>query len=273
MQPRNALALVVILLVFLITSCSRLTFVKPSGKRKGPQESARTYDVRDSPAVKQRLAARDRLARATQRLHGGDMAAAEIDAREALKADPGSADAHTLLAIINDRRGNQAVAGTHYKRAAELAPQQGGALNNYGAWLCHNGSAAESLVWFDRAAAAPGYQTPESALANAGGCALKAGQHARAQRDLRLALEMDPVNAFALASMAEVEFRQDRYFEARAFSQRRLAAAPATAGVLQLAARIEERLGDRRAAGRYMQQLQTEFPNADIAMPGEQARP
>jgi type IV pilus assembly protein PilF len=260
MPPRKFLFLVAAM-VFLVTSCSRLTFVKPSGKRKGPQETARTYHVSDSPAVKQRLAARDRLARATQRLQGGDMAAAEADAKEVLKADPGSADAHTLLAVVNDRRGNQALAGTHYKRAAELAPNQGGVLNNYGAWLCNNGFAAESLVWLDRAVAAPGYASPESALANAGGCALKTGQYARAQRDLRTALEIDPSNPFALASMAESEFRLDRFFGARAFSERRLAAAPATASVLQLAARIEERLGDTKAASRYLQRLQSEFPN------------
>jgi len=272
MRPRNALFLVAAL-VFLMTSCSRLTFVKPSGKRKGPQETARTYDVRDSPAVKQRMVSRDRLARATQRMHGGDMVAAEADVKEVLKADPGSADAHTLLAVVNDRRGNQTLAGTHYKRAAEHAPAQGGALNNYGAWLCHSGFAAESLVWFDRAVAAPGYASPESALANAGGCALKAGQYARAQRDLRAALEIEPSNPFALASMAENEFVQNRFFEARAFSERRLAAAPASASVLQLAARIEERLGDSRAAGRYLQRLQSEFPNDATATSGEQARP
>ncbi len=272
MPPRNVLLLTAAM-VFLTTSCSRLTFVKPSGKRKGPQETARTYEVSDSPAVKQRLAARDRLARATQRLHGGDMAAAEADAKQVLKADPGSADAHTLLAVVNDRRGNQAMAGTHYRRAAELAPAQGGALNNYGAWLCNNGFAAESLVWLDRAVAAPGYASPESALANAGGCALKTGQYARAQRDLRSALEIDPSNPFALASMAESEFRQDRFFEARAFSERRLAAAPATASVLQLAAQIEERLGDRKSASRYLQRLQSEFPNDATARSGEQARP
>lgn len=268
MQPRSAIALAA-MLVFLVTSCSRLTFVKPSGKRKGPQESVRTYDVSDSPAVKQRLASRDRLARATQRLHGGDVASAEIDAKAVLKADPGSADAHTLLAVVNDRRGQQAAAGDHYKRAAELAPSQGAALNNYGAWLCHEGFAAESLVWFDRAVAAPGYGTPESALANAGGCAVEAGQFERAQRDLRAALEIDPANAFALAAMAELEFRQGRHFEARAFSERRLAAGPATADVLQLAADIEAELGDRKAAGRYMQRLHAEFPTA-AAKPGKQ---
>lgn len=272
MQPRSAVVLLMAL-AFAATSCSRLTFIKPSGKRKGPQESARTYEVSDSPAVKQRLASQDRLARATQRLRGGDLVAAEAEAKAVLKTTPGSADAHTLLAVIYDRRGDKALAGTHYRKSAELAPTQGGALNNYGAWLCQNGLAAESLVWLDRAAAAPGYSTPASALANAGGCALKTGQYARAQRDLRLALELDPGNAFALASMAESEFRQNRYFEARAFSERRLAAAPATADVLQLAAAIEEKLGDQRAASRYSQRLQAEFPDASPAGPRDQGRP
>ena len=49
----------------------------------------------------------------------------------------------------------------------------------------------------------------------------------RAERDLRRAIELDPSNAVALAALAQREFRAGRCFEARAFSERRLAAAPA----------------------------------------------
>ncbi|MET0655236.1 MAG: tetratricopeptide repeat protein, partial [Pseudoxanthomonas sp.] len=132
---------------------------------------------------------------------------------------------------------------------------------------------AESLVWFDRAISAPGYATPESALANAGGCALKTGQYERADRDLRNALSISPRNAYALASRAESEYRQGRYFEARAFTERRLAAAPASPAVLQLAADIEEKLGDKAAASRYVQRLRAEFPEVVTANPGEKLRP
>src|SRR3546814_19010004 len=72
--------------------------------------------------------------------------------------------------------------GGYYARAAELAPEQGTALNNYGAWLCGNGRAAESLAWFDRALAAPLYRPRPSALANAGSCAPHAGTNATADR-------------------------------------------------------------------------------------------
>src|SRR3546814_7890955 len=90
------------------------------------------------------------------------------------------------------------LAGGYYARAAELAPEQGTALNNYGAWLCGNGRAAESLAWFDRALADPIYRQRASALANAGSCALKAGQTANVERHLREALSLDPVDATAL---------------------------------------------------------------------------
>ena len=71
----------------------------------------------------------------------------------------------------------------------------------------------------------------------------------------------------ALEAMARNEVQQGRYFEARAFYQRRLAAAPATVSVLQLAIQIEERLGDRTAAGRFQQRLREEFPSPATSNP------
>ena len=258
---------------FSSTGCSRLTFVKPTSKMVRVSEPKSQYSVADSAATKQRLGTQDRLALAAQRLRSGDLVAAEREARVVLKSQPDSADANSLLAVVMDQRGNAAEAGAYYKRAAELAPADGSALNNYGAWLCTNGSPAEALVWFDRALKDPRYQTPASALANAGGCALKVGQYQRAERDLRSALVLDPTNRYALASMAESEYQAGRYFEARAFTERRLAAAPANPAVLQLAYNIEARLGDNAAAGRYAQRLKAEFPDSGAANPGERTKP
>ena len=165
-----------------------------------------------------------------------------------------------LLAGIDERRGRTQRAGESFRRAAEQAPQRGDILNNYGAWLCQQGRPAESLVWFDRALQAPGYATPAESQANAGGCALDAGQFERAERDLRAALATLPGNPVALEAMAQLSFRQGRFMEARAFAERRIAAAPATRSVLQLASQIEARLGDRAASDRYLQRIRQEFP-------------
>jgi len=262
-------AVLAFLLAGATSGCSRLTFVKPSSKMIRVSEQKSEYSVADSAATKQRLKVQDRLALASQRLRSGDLVTAEREARAALKAEPGSADAYSLLAVIMDSQGKTAEAGGYYKRAAELAPANGGALNNYGAWLCTNGAPAEALVWFDRAIKDPRYATPASALANAGGCALKVGQYQRAERDLRSALALDPSNGYALASMAQSEYHAGRYFEARAFTERRLAAAPANPAVLQLASDVEERLGDKAAASRYVQRLRAEFPDSVPRTPGK----
>ena len=190
-----------------------------------------------------------------------------------MKADPKSADAYTLLGVIEQQRGHDTQAGANYAKAVALAPTSGAALNNYGAWLCGTGQAAASLPLFDRALADATYPTPAGALANAGSCALTAGQTARAQRDLTRALELDPTNTVGLAVMAESEYRAGRYLEARAFSERRLAVAPASVQVLQLASQIEQKLGDTAAATRYVQRIGMEFPQTRAAPSGDAIRP
>ena len=252
----------------LLAACSKSPAIKPP-RIKGVEEIAEVRRFEDGQDTRRRVQVREMLGLASQRFSSGDLADAERQAHKALKLEPSAADAYTLLGAIEGRRGNPAAAGEHYRRAAELAPQRGDVLNNYGAWLCGNGYPAEALVWFDRALQAPGYRQPGSALANAGGCALRSGQAERAGNDLRKALELEPGNPYALASMAELQYAQGQFLSARAFNQRRLAAAPADASVLQLAVKIEERLGDRVAAGRYQQRLRAEFPQAVTANSGE----
>ena len=272
MMRHKAICLLLIPLL-LATACSRLTFVRPKMERKDGEQIAQEYSVKDSPEVKRRQSVQMMLSRSVQRLQAGDLDTAEKEARAALKLQPDSADAVTMLAVVADRRGQSAIAGQHYRRAAELAPGQGAAQNNYGTWLCANGLEAESLVWFDRAVQSPGYGTPEVALANAGNCALATGQMERAERDLREALARDSSSATALGALAELEFRRQQYLSARAFIERRLAAGPASVTVLKLASQIEERLGDKAAASRYVQRIRAEFPDARDVTTGGNAGP
>lgn len=225
----------------------------------GPSE-APVYSVRDPDSVRRQVRLQDLLALAARDMQVGNLDAAERKAREALKLAPDSPDALVLLAGIDERRGRSHQAGESFRRAAEQAPQRGDILNNYGAWLCQQGRPAESLAWFDRALQAPGYATPAESQANAGSCALDAGQLERAEGDLRAALSVLPGNPVALEAMAQLSFRQGRFMEARAFAERRIAAAPATRSVLQLASQIEARLGDRAASDRYLQRIRQEFP-------------
>lgn len=260
---------VVAIAVLALPGCNWIA--AKTGTVRTAEQVQPNYSFRDNRAVKSRVALQEQLGLAANGLAFNDLDAAQTHARKALALDPNSVDALTVLAVVADRRGDATTAGGYYRKAAELAPTDGATLNNYGAWLCANGSPAESLAWFDRALALQDYATPASALANAGGCALQVGQRERGERDLRKALDLDPDNAFALEAMARNQVAQGRFFEARAFSERRLAAAPATASVLQLAIQIEQRLGDKAAAGRYQQRLRKEFPDAATTTPGASA--
>lgn len=272
MRPSASALLSALMVAALVaTGCSRLTFIKSNpDKREYDGGHAPRYEVRDSPEVQRRNEARNQLMLAQREFTRGNLDTAEAQARQAAKVSPESADAWSLLALIAERRGQTAEAGDLHRRAAELAPKDGGALNNYGTWLCGNGHAAESLVWFDRALAAPGYRTPALAQANAGACAEKAGQLERAERDLRQAIALDPDNSVALGAMARVAFRTGQFMDARAFSQRHLATGRFDAASLRLASQIEQKLGDTAASARYVRRLSDEFPGAE---PGSQGEP
>jgi type IV pilus assembly protein PilF len=271
MRPRDA-ALAMLGAAVVLAGCSRLTFVKPDPDRDSYTQVAPDYDVHEDPHEAQRLLARERATAAAHALQAGDLAQAAQLARQALDGDRSQVDAHTVLALVAERQGRTEEAGEHYAAAAKLAPTSGIALNNYGVWLCGAGRAAESLPLFDRALADPAYRTRAGALANAGNCALRTGQSARAERDLRQALELDPAEPTALAGMARVEYAAGDYLQARAFSERRLAAATATPEVLQLASQIEQKLGDAAASARYVQRMRDQFPLSQQAPRGGESQ-
>ena len=271
---RSAAVAAVVVLALLVSACSRLSFVRPSAARGDSEQVAPTYEFRgESRAERGRMAARRHVSTAEVELRRGDVEAADKSLRAALREDGELPEAHTLLGVVEESRGRDAQAGVHYERAAMLAPRTGSMLNNYGAWLCGNGRAAESLGWFDRALADPGYATRASALANAGACAARAGQYGRVERDLRAALQLDPGNMVGLGAMAEEQDRQGNALQARAFVERRLAAGRPTPEMLTLAAKIERQLGDNAAASRYLEQLGREFPQSANAQPRNPGRP
>lgn len=270
---RRDLAIAALCCAVALSGCSRLSFVKPDAQRRGMDRVAPDYTFSQTPASRQRSEARRLLASAEQRLRAGDVAGATTDARAALRVDGKSAEAHTMLGLIATRSGQADVAGRHYATAAELAPENSIMLGNYGAWLCSHGRSGESLAWFERALSSPAHGDRSAGLANYGACALAAGHTDLAVRASRAALQSDPESALALNTLAQHHYAMGQYFEARAFSQRRLSAAPATPDALRLASQIEDKLGDTVAATRYVQRLKAEFPQARTAGPGEAESP
>jgi type IV pilus assembly protein PilF len=185
--------------------------------------------------------------------------------KKALKLDPKLSSAHTVIAVVYERINDPAQAQFHYKRAAELAPKNGPALNNYGTFLCRSKQYADADKYFARALADPFYQTPATAHANRGSCAMLWGDLDLAEKSLREAVRLQPNSAQALYDMARVLHARKDDFKARAFVQRCEAAAGASPELLELAMQIEQGLGNERGVREYRMRLKREFPDSSQA--------
>lgn len=261
---RPEFALVLLALNLAATGCrgslGKLLTPDPGRGDSQPVKEPRSFSSSSSKQNKS-AAAQSNVALAQAYLQRGDYTTAKEKLDKALRQQPNYPDAHTLLGLLHERQQQPEQAGEHYARAAKLAPGQGAAQNNYGAWLCRNGRVAESFDYFERALKDSNYPTPVSALSNAGVCAAQAGDIAAAENYLRRTLEIEPDNIEALRELAAISYRRGDYLRARAFLQRREAAGPVDAASLDLAARVEDRMGDQQAAQRYRHRLQDEFPD------------
>lgn len=194
-------------------------------------------------------------------LDKGEYETAHEKLERAIELDPKSVDAHTLMAVLFERLDRPQFAEKHYRRAVELDPEDGSTNNNFGAYLCRLGRYEEADGYFQRALQDPFYKTPGAAYANAGVCAARGGQAQKSESYFRKALQANPNDSAALYELALAHYRKGDFMRARAFIQRFEAASRPDATALDLAARIEERLGDAAAAAKYRERLKTEFPD------------
>ena len=183
--------------------------------------------------------------------------------QRALAQDPNLVQAHTTIGLAYNQIGSFDDAEEHFKRAAQINPNDGNAANAYAAFLCERGNRwTEAQPYFRRAAADTKYGTPEVALTNAGMCAREAGDLAAAEENFRAALMRNPRYADALLNMMELTYQRGDNLQTRAFVQRYLAARPATAPVLLTCVNVERALNDATAAGRCATQLRNGFPGS-----------
>lgn len=191
----------------------------------------------------------------------GELEVAMERLQRALQLDPRSVDAHTMMAVLNERINRPTEAESFYRKAERLAPENGDVNNNLGAFLCGTGRQREADGYFLKALDDPFYRSPAAALSNAGVCAMKAGDVAKAEDYFRRVLTTQPNNATALFELARMNYLKGDAMRARAFIQRLEASAPVDPVALDLGQRIETRLGDAAAARRYATRLQNEFPD------------
>lgn len=192
-----------------------------------------------------------------------DTALARLE--RAISIDPSYAPAHDALGLLYAQLKRPVEADGYFRKSIELQPENSGALNNYGQFLCSQGKAREGLEYFDRALNNPLYGTPENAQTNAGLCLVAADDDIGAAVRFAAALEANPQMAPALIQLCRINFEQGDHLRARAYLQRYTAVTKPGPTALWLGVQIERALGDKDAEFSYAVALRDGFPDSPEA--------
>jgi len=253
---RARLWLPAVMLVSLAAGCAT------SGQNAAPNGDSKDI-VTASDETDASKRARVRMELASGYFGSGQMTTALDQVKLALVADPTSSAAYNLRGLIYANLGDDRLAEESFRRALQLNPRDNDAMQNLGYFYCQKKRYAEANAMFDEAIAAPQNRDPSRTLLTKGVCQAFAGQLAESEATLLRAFELNPANPATAVNLAEVLYRRGDYERAR-FYIRRVNSVPAIASsqTIWLAARIENRLGNRTGVQGFGDQLHKRFPDS-----------
>ncbi len=193
----------------------------------------------------------------------GQMTTALDQVKLAIIANPNQSEAYNLRGLIYANLGDDVLAEESFRRAQQLNPRDADVMQNFGYYLCQKKRYPEANAMFDQALAVPRYRDAPRTLLTQGVCQAQAGQLPQAEATLLQSYQLEPGNPSTAVNLSEVLYRRGDYERAR-FYVRRVNALPevVNAQTLWLAARIEHRSGNARAAQDFADQLRGRFPDA-----------
>lgn len=218
----------------------------------------------DVTAAEKRAALRLQLA--VGYYQNGQYETALDEVKQAIAADPANAEAYGLRALVYTQLGQLALADENYQHALRLKPGSPDLANNYGSFLCQSlNKPAQAMPYFDAALRNRAYQTPVSALVNAGVCSIRSKDYPAAERYLLEALRYNPDLQAVNAGLARTYYERRDYQRAGFFINRLIESAKLdtlSADALWLALRVQRKLGDRTMEPSLAAQLRRRFPGS-----------
>lgn len=180
----------------------------------------------------------------------------------AIEIDPNMGDAYTTLALTYEALDVPRLAREAYENAIRVKPKDFSVQNTYAVFLCRQKDYDQAQRYFDKAASHPENDDAEVTLTNAGVCMGQKPDMEAAEAFFRKALDRRPSYAEALLQLCLLKYENKDYLSARAFLQRYMSVSAASAGILYLASRIEDLLGNDRGRTEFEDRLIREFPGS-----------
>ena len=247
----------VALLAALVAGCTTTT----TTTGEPISDSKDRITASDEPDASRR--ARVRMELAAAYFGRGQMTTALDQVKQAIAADPTISEAFNLRGLIYANLGDDRLAEESFRRALQLNLRDADAMQNFGYFLCQKKRYTEASSLFDQALAVPRYADAPRTWLTKGVCQAFAGQLAESEASLLRSYELDPASPSTAVNLSEVLYRRGDFERAR-FYVRRVNNIPAIANAqtLWLAARIENRLGNRNGVQDLGDQLRRRFPDA-----------
>ncbi len=192
-------------------------------------------------------------------LQRGQFAIALEELREAARVDPRYGLAHSITGLVHANLGEDAKADAAFKRAVEVAPNEGDIRNQYGSYLCGQGRTDEGLAQFEAALRQPLYQTPQVALENAGSCALAAAKIRPAEGYFGRLAQQFPFSSRGYQGLAAVALKTARFDEVKRQVELGMRTQQLTPQLLFYGACAERKLGNKQREDDYRTQLRSRF--------------
>jgi TolB-like protein/Flp pilus assembly protein TadD len=183
---------------------------------------------------------------------GEERAEVASAAQKALELDPELAEAHVLLADIEQEHWQWTDAEAEYRRALELNPNDAPAHHGLAIWLLCHGRTEEALAWARR-----GRELDPLAVSGVdiGWILFHARRYDEAIHELRSALAVRPDDAFALWFLGFALAANNQPEEAIPFLEKALSVSDRSPGVIGVLVRAYAHAGRRADALRLLVEL------------------
>ena len=201
-----------------------------------------------------------RLELAAGYLDQGQVNVALDEVKQAIAADPRSADAFSLRGLIYMRLNDFGLARDSFSRAMALNPRDGNILHNLGWLACQELRYSESIINFDRALSSPNYVGQSKTFLTKGICLLRSGDEQQAENNFLRSFELDATNPIAIFNLANLLYRRNDLVRSQFYIRRLNANEYANAESLWLATKVEKKLGNAQGVLLFADRLKKQFP-------------
>lgn len=250
----------------VLAGCTTTSKNSSSPYGTGPSANETKDRVTASDESEGARRARVRLELASAYFSRSQFTTALDEVKLAIASDPRNAAAFNLRGLIYASLGDEQLADESFRHALQIDPRDADTMQNYGWYLCQRKRYQEADGMFRQALAVPQYRDAPRTLLTEGICQARAGDWSQAEGTLTRSYELDPTSPSTAVNLSDVLYHRGEYERAR-FHIRRVNANPdlVNAQTLWLAARIENRLGNRQGVQEYGTQLRNRFPRSPEA--------